>query len=392
MCKDVFAIKNAIVIFDKKRRYTYMSKPFLAKGEKVAVFGYNNIAQKHLAGLASLLGKELSGCTVIAGRNIEKAREMTKQYGRLKVFGDWQELLEQEKPKLVIIATPNFRHREMTIKALESGAHVLCEKPLGVHCEEVRAMYQVARDCNRWLISAMSTRYAENAQWLQAKLGDFAAWEFVEGEARYLRAQHIPGSVGFLSKSQAGGGALLDLGVHVLDLALWLWPEKVRAVEGKIKVDPSELTEEARLANDYGERIDISDMDVEYEALANLSFVGGGALELHVSWASSHKEAVRGEQADEIAPYVKLATRDKRTLEWSLRKGSITAATPQKALHNESHEKLQERYSRQIAHVARVVAGLEQPFIREQEMIHLHQIIDAIYISASVNGKTIEIR
>lgn len=364
---------------------------FLEKGESVAVFGYNNIAQKHFEGLCRILGEDMSEKLVIAGRDVEKAQLMTEKYGKLEVYPRWETLLEQKKPKLVVVATPNFLHKDMTIRALQAGAHVLCEKPLGVNAHEVREMYEAARDCGRFLIPAMSTRYSENALWLKEQVGGLSGWDFREGSAKYLRARHIPGSVGFLAKDKAGGGALLDLGVHVLDLALWIWNKPVASVTGKTKTDKTELVEDqAHIKNDYGQTIDTSNMDVEYEAEAEIIFADGGKLNLHVSWASLHKDAVRGREADEVAPYVHLKTNDGRALEWSVRQGKLVVAdSPSHNLENTSREERQVRYSRQIEHAARVVTGEERPMIREEEMIRLHEIIDAIYLSATEGGRRV---
>lgn len=343
--------------------------------EKVALFGYNNIAQKHLKGLQSILPQnDMVQQVIVAGRNIEKAREMTREYGNLTIYSDWRELLVKEKPKLVVVATPNFLHKEMTIGALQSGAHVLCEKPLGVSSAEVAEMYQVAKENKRLLIPAMSSRYSENALGLRKKLAALSDLRLESGEAKYLRARHIPGSVGFIKKDQAGGGVLLDLGVHVLDLALWFWNDEVSAVKGWMKTDLSELEEEVRLANDYGEELDLGQMDVEYEAGAELAFKNGGSLTLHVAWASLHPDALRGERADEIAPFVRLSAVGDRSFEWSL-KG----------------EPLQARYGRQIEHVVKVIGGQEEPMVCEEEIIRLHRVIDAIYISAAQKGRLVKI-
>lgn len=354
--------------------------------EKIAIFGYNNIAQKHLTGLRAILTGEINNRIVVAGRHTEKAREMTEKYGRFLIYDNWQELLDKEKPELVIVATPNFLHKEMTIAALQAGSHVLCEKPLGINSGEVEEMFQSARDANRFLIPAMSTRYSENALWLKTQLDSLGSLPFNKGEAKYLRARHIPGAVGFLKKNQAGGGALLDLGVHVLDLALWLWKEDVIAVRGHIKTDVTELAEEARIANDYGQTIDLTDMDVEYEAEADLTFKNGGMLNIHVSWASLHQDAIRGDKADEKAPFIRLATQDGQTAEWSLKKATF------RLLENISHEPLQNRYTRQLEYVASLIAEKRQkPLIAEAEMIRLHQVIDAIYLSATRNGQTVNL-
>ena len=186
---------------------------------RVALFGYQNIAQKHLTGLWPHVEAGAVELVGVAGRNVERAREMTAKFGSPPIFPDYRELLAQVRPELVIITTPNFTHREMTVDALSAGAHVLCEKPLGIHSGEVEEMHRTAKSQNLLLIAGMSSRYAGHSQWMKRELG-VSPLKFQSGEASYLRARHIPGGTGFLSRAQAGGGVLLDLGTHLIDLSL----------------------------------------------------------------------------------------------------------------------------------------------------------------------------
>jgi len=352
-----------------------------------AIFGYNNIAQRHLRGLSLLLGNRMPERVSVSGRNTEKATEMTQEYGELSIYKDYRKLLEEKKPNLVIVATPNYLHKEMAIAALEAGADVLCEKPLGMNKQEVREMYNAASKSETYLIPAMSMRYSESAIWLkQQSREEFKKWDFFRGEAKYLRGQHIPGAVGFLNKDQAGGGALLDLGVHILDLALWLLDDDVVEVKGITRSDPAWLVKEAKTTNDYGQAINLEEMSVEYEAEAELYFRQGSTLSLHVSWAGLHPEAKRGKEIDEEAPFFRLTDRAGRQIVWSIKKGVFAADTYTSYISTESQ---QERYNRQIEHVARVVTGQEPPSIKEQDMSKLHRAIDAIYLSASQGGKVI---
>lgn len=352
---------------------------------RIALFGYQNIAQKHLAGLRPHLEAGAAELAGVAGRNVERAREMTSTFGSPPVFADYRELLAQVRPELVVIATPNFAHREMTLAALSAGAHVLCEKPLGVHADEVEEMYRTARSQSRMLIAGMSSRYARHAQWVKRELS-VAPLAFRSGEARYLRARHIPGGIGFLSKEQAGGGVLLDLGTHLLDLVLWFWgDDAVIAAAARTRMDPAELTEEQRLANDYGQNLDLSAMDVEYEAEGTLHFGSGGTLTFHVSWASKAPRALYGPDADERAPEIALRASLGESVSWSLRESRLTIGGRIETLADT--EAVQERYSRQITHALQVVRGEATPLVREQEVVRLHRIMDALYLSAAGGGK-----
>ena len=357
----------------------------------IALFGYRGIGQRHLVGLQALLGESMDQHLVIAGRNTEEAMNKTKQFGNFEIFADYRELLTKVRPKLVIVATPNFLHKEMTIATLKAGAHVLCEKPLGVSQAEVRQMFDVARECDRLLIPAMSLQYSPTAIWLREKMNQIDEWQIFAGQARYVRGQHIPGSIGFLKKEQAGGGVLLDLGTHMIDLLLTFIgnKDKMVAVKATTQVDPQELTEEARTCNDYGSQIDLSQMDVEYAVDAELYFAGGGSVKLAFSWASSSAEAVRGKLADEVAPFIQLASQDGKILRWSIYHSLLSTGNAVEQISED--EERNERYIRQIEQVADMLAGQAKPPVSAEEAIKVHQIIDAIYASAAQSGKRVEL-
>jgi predicted dehydrogenase len=134
------------------------------------------------------------------------------------------------------VFTPNHLHRELTIKALAAGAHVLVEKPMAPTAAAARAMVDAAASAGRVLMVAMQRRFGG----LERAIKDAVSSGAI-GTPHFIRARlshggpetWAPGQKWFMTASEAGGGAMLDLGVHVADLAIWIMGQ-VDSVSGQV--------------------------------------------------------------------------------------------------------------------------------------------------------------
>ncbi len=168
----------------------------------------------------------------VADVNEQAARAAAERFRIPHVYTDYRELLRHDNIHLVVVATPNFAHREATIAALEAGKHVHCEKPLARNAREAREMVQAARRTGKLLHVSLQWRFSGVAQFLhkyvveEGNLG-----EIYYARAHALRRRGIPGWGVFIDKEKQGGGPLIDIGVHILDTTLWLmgYPKPVSA-------------------------------------------------------------------------------------------------------------------------------------------------------------------
>ncbi len=133
---------------------------------RVAIVGCGGQGRIHSAAFAQLEGIQLVGCCDIA---VEKAQELANQFGAT-AFTDYTEMLAALRPDLVSVCTPENHHAGPTIAALQSGAHVLCEKMLASSLDEARAMVQTAHDNKRFLATQFNYRFIPAIQWLKALL------------------------------------------------------------------------------------------------------------------------------------------------------------------------------------------------------------------------------
>jgi UDP-N-acetyl-2-amino-2-deoxyglucuronate dehydrogenase len=206
---------------------------------RVAITGAGAIAERaHIPALRSVGEFEI---VAIQSRTEDKARRLAASLwpepsSRPRTYSDFALMLAREHPDAVCVLTPNHLHAAHARQALAAGAHVLCEKPMAPRVGDARAMVDEAARARRVLMVAMQRRYGGLEQIIKRALDSGAI-----GTAHFIRARlsHAgpqswsPGQSWFTSAAEAGGGAMLDLGVHVADLAIWLLGE-VESVSGRV--------------------------------------------------------------------------------------------------------------------------------------------------------------
>lgn len=201
-------------------------------------------------------------------------------------FTDYREVLASHEVDAVSIALPNWLHEPVALEAFAHGKHVLCEKPLATSPESAQRILDAAHAAGKTLMVCYNHRYRPEVVWLkgQIRAGDFG--HIYAAKAGWLREGWIPThGQWFIQKERAGGGALIDLGVHVLDLALWLmdYPKPV-AVSGASFAAFGPRGQKTRPRQIKPAHFDVDDMSLGF-----VRFADGAVLQLEVAWAS-HRE------------------------------------------------------------------------------------------------------
>ena len=225
-----------------------------------------------------------AGCEVVAVMDVDAARldSRADELGVKGRYTDMDAMLKKEQLDIVCIATPNVFHKPLTIKALEAGCHVLCEKPMAMNAAEAREMLAAAERSGRRLMINFSFRFSAAAWPLKQEVESGLLGDIYFARTQWLRRRGLPGFGGwFGQKALAGGGPLIDLGVHRLDLALWLmgYPQPVWVMGATYNHIGKRLADEQQKA-----------FDVEDLAAAFVRFDNGATLELTASWASNINE------------------------------------------------------------------------------------------------------
>lgn len=239
----------------------------------------------HLQGYAA---EPRAKTVALAGLNTDQCQRLAAQFEVPRLYRDYTELLADDDIQAVSIAVPNFLHEPVTIAALEAGKHVLVEKPLARTIAEGEAMVAAARKADRILAIAFNRRHRSDMETLKRYIDQGGLGRIYYAKAWWMRRAGIPGlGTWFTNKELAGGGPLIDLGVHILDMALWLMGNpRARTVSAATY---AELGPQGK-GHWQSSRFGTGNADLPYEvedlATAFIRFDGGATLQLETSWAA----------------------------------------------------------------------------------------------------------
>lgn len=197
----------------------------MAKTVKIGLVGCGAHAQ--IAHLPFLKKNNHCNLLAICDTDLRKLDYLGSKYSIPKKYQDFQEIVEDKEIDALIIATPSYLHAPMTVTAMRYGKDVLCETPMGISLKEAREIVRVSKRTKRKLILAMNNRLRQDVQILKKFIREGEL-----GEIYYAKAGWLIGtrewilSPGRLESISMGGGAFLSLGVHLLDIALFLLANK----------------------------------------------------------------------------------------------------------------------------------------------------------------------
>ncbi|MFM2352946.1 MAG: hypothetical protein RLZZ608_352 [Actinomycetota bacterium] len=189
---------------------------------RVGVIGLG-MGSVHLEAYAAMPDVEV---VALSGKEEARLAELGAKYGLRHLLADWADLVTLPDVDAVSIATPNALHHPITMAALAAGKHVFCEKPIAIDTAQAKEMVQAARDNDRVLEVAFNHRRRADVQYARTYLTSVGIGRVYHSRASWRRRAGIPGlGSWFTNKAMAGGGALIDLGPHVLDSLLFLLGE-----------------------------------------------------------------------------------------------------------------------------------------------------------------------
>ena len=249
---------------------------------RAGVIGLGWAGQQHMDAYAALPGVEL---VAIAGMEDLPRAELGDKYGVEHRYRDWHELVADGGLDVVSVAVPTFLHAPIAVGALDAGIHVLSEKPIARTAAEAQDMVDAAHCAGRVLEVAFNHRRRGDIEALKAAIDAGQIGRPYHARASWLRRAGIP-ALGswFTNQEMAGGGPLIDIGVHVLDYALHLFGEpRVTAVSA---VTHAELGSRGRGGALADKQLVGSGYEVEDLASMLLRLEEGGSIVLETSWAA----------------------------------------------------------------------------------------------------------
>jgi predicted dehydrogenase len=248
---------------------------------------YNN---KHLPSLAKFTEKV--EVTALCDLQEEKARVTAKKHGleKVAIYTDYRKLLEDKSIDIVYVCTPNVSHASITVDAFSAGKHVFCEKPMAATAEDARKMVAAWKKSGKLFTVGYQNRFRYDVQVLKKACEAGELGDIYYGEANAIRRKAVPTWGVFPDKSKQGGGPLIDIGTHALDITLWCMNNyDVDSVNGQVFYKLGRLPEAAQ-GNTYGPW-DTETFEVEDSAMGFIKMKNGALINLRASWALNIMDA-----------------------------------------------------------------------------------------------------
>ncbi|MCL2107100.1 MAG: Gfo/Idh/MocA family oxidoreductase [Oscillospiraceae bacterium] len=254
----------------------------MAEKIRVGIIGCGGIANgKHMPAIKKVPYAEMVAFCDIVGERAEEAAEKFGAAGA-KAYTDYKELLADKSIDLVHVLTPNRSHGFITVDALEAGKHVMCEKPMAKTYADAKAMLDAARRTGKKLTIGYQSRWRGDSLYLKEMCDNGELGEIYYARAIALRRRAVPTWGVFLNEYEQGGGPLIDIGTHALDLTLWLMDNyKPKMVVG---TSYKKLGQQRRAGNAWGDW-DPEAFTTEDSAFGFIVMENGATITLEAAWA-----------------------------------------------------------------------------------------------------------
>ena len=354
----------------------------MARKLKIGLIGCGGIANHaHLPAYEEMDNIEI---VYVCDVKIERAESVKERFDcakNAKVSADYMDVIGDPEVESIDICTPNYLHSIIAVAALDAGKNVLTEKPDAVSVEEVLKMKAAADRSGKVLMAIRNNRFMPCSKYAKAAIdrGDYG--EIYAGRCGWIRRRGIPGKGGwFTTKAQSGGGPLIDLGVHMIDLSMYLMgnPTPV-SVTGSIYNKFADNTAEADSKEaKFGDAKAGGTFDVEDLAMGFIKFDNGASLQIEFSWASNIE-------------------RESKFLELRGTKAGIRMDNDELSVFGERDGALYDEYPKckgmpghygAISHYVDVVLNGTKPIFVPEQGVNMIKILSAIYESAKT-GKEV---
>jgi predicted dehydrogenase len=254
---------------------------------RAAVIGLAWPGQRHLEAYQQVPGVEI---VAVADVNEKTLSIIGDQFNVPHRYTDYTEMVRRDDLDIVSVCTPNFLHPPMAIAALEAGKHVLCEKPIARAAADGETMVQAAKASGRALEIVFNRRHRGDMKALKSAIDEGMLGRIYHAKVSWMRRNGIPGMGGwFTNRDMSGGGPLIDLGIHLIDMALFLMGEpEVASVSAATY---AELGPRGRGSRGDHHRAPVgSEFNVEDLATAFIRMTNNTTLTLETSWATYRPE------------------------------------------------------------------------------------------------------
>ena len=249
---------------------------------RVGIIGCGGIANgKHMPALSKLKNvRMVAFCDIIE----KKALAAREKFGTpdCAVYTDYKKLLEDKSIDVVHVLTPNRSHSFITFDALEAGKHVMCEKPMAINSAEAQKMLDAAKRTGKKLTIGYQSRHRTDSLFLKGEVEAGTFGDIYYAKATAIRRRAVPTWGVFLNEYEQGGGPLIDIGTHALDLTLWTLDNyKPKYCVGTTYHALNDQTDQGNAWGSW----DPAKFTVEDSAFGFIVMENGATINLEASWA-----------------------------------------------------------------------------------------------------------
>ncbi|WP_046174300.1 Gfo/Idh/MocA family protein [Domibacillus indicus] len=341
---------------------------------RIGVLGTGAIAmERHIPAFKHVKEAEI---TAVMDVNEERAKEAAEKFGVKYVCTSLEEMLG--KIDALLITTPNKFHAPAAVQALNAGVHVMCEKPMALNTKECEEMVAAAKKSGKVLLIAYHWRFMKESRAAKKLIDSGEIGRPLVIRIKSMRRRKVPGWGVFTNRELQGGGALIDYGCHLLDLAMWLTgSSKPYEVSGTTF---NHLSMQKDMVNEWG-TINPATFEVEDHATAFIRLENGAVVMLETSWAANIPE-------------------DEETISISGTEGGIEVfplrlnKSQHGVLVNSEIAWIPEEKPfaiLQAEHFVSCCFGESTPMSSPEESMYVTSIIDSVYESAKI-GHSVRIR
>jgi predicted dehydrogenase len=294
-----------------------------------------------------------------------------------KPYANYDKMLKEIDFDIIDVCTQNRVHAPAAIAGLKAGAHVLVEKPMAMNTKECQAMIAAAKAGKRKLMVAQHMRFEAGAEKLKEVVESGKLGKIYTAEAKWLRRRGIPGWGMFHIAKESLGGPMIDIGVHMMDLCVWLMgcPKPI-AASGKVY---RMFGDREDLFNaDWGRPYPPKQFDVEDHATGFVRFEGGITMHVTVSWAANIPEETGGVMV--LGDKAGISTNPLGV--YGADHSTLTSAKWDWLSSEDGHR-------REVRHFCECVEKNLPVLVQPEQSLRIQKIIDAIYESSKKNKEII---
>ncbi|MBA3387457.1 MAG: Gfo/Idh/MocA family oxidoreductase [Chthoniobacterales bacterium] len=341
-----------------------------ARGRRLGVIGTGWPGQQHARVMSAIPEANLYAC---ADLDEERRRLFGETYHPQKSFTDYHELLHDAGVDAVIVCLPNFLHFPASLAALEAGKHVFCEKPPTLNAAEMKVLDEEASKRGLIYYFGRQFRFTPGMRAANALIADGRLGKIYHAQATWVRSRGIPVGLGgwFTQKERAGGGALIDIGIHALDSAWYLMGT------------PKPVSVSAQVFRNFEHLVPSAVFDVEDAAFGFIRFDNGAVITLETSWAGNLPDDIPqgeyfGRELNNSTVYgTKGTIRLKPLTLFEDQNGALTTVPVPLPDHADSFEL-------QLRNFLDAMAGRAPAINDARQALQLMEMLDAIYASSNL--------